>query len=38
MTKDNTVFIGLDTHKESIEVAYIVAHHGSASTHFGKIP
>ena len=38
MTKDNIIFIGLDTHKESTEVAYVLDGRESVPIHFGKIP
>ena len=38
MTKDNIIFIGLDTHKESTEVAYELDGCESDTIHFGKIP
>ncbi len=38
MTKDNIVFIGLNTHKESTEVAYVFDDRDSTPVHFGKIP
>ena len=37
MTKHNILFIGLDTHKEFIEVAYIEDQRGAQPTHFGRI-
>jgi transposase len=38
MRKDTLLFIGLDTHKESTEVAYVDDNRGSAVQHYGKIP
>jgi len=38
MAKDNIVFIGLDTHKESTEVAYELEERSATPIHFGKIP
>jgi hypothetical protein len=37
MTKHNILFIGLDTHKTFIEVAYIEGQRGARSIHLGKI-
>lgn len=37
MYKDNIIFIGLDTHKVSTEVAYIEDQRGAKSVHHGKI-
>ena len=37
MTKHNILFIGLDTHKEFIEVAYIEDQRGAKPVHFGRI-
>ncbi|KZN47380.1 hypothetical protein N476_23410, partial [Pseudoalteromonas luteoviolacea H33] len=37
MTKHNILFIGLDTHKEFIEVAYIEDNRGAHPIHFGRI-
>jgi transposase len=37
MNKDTLLFIGLDTHKESTEVAYVEEHRGSICQHYGKI-
>ncbi|MBR8842570.1 MULTISPECIES: IS110 family transposase [Pseudoalteromonas] len=37
MTKHNILFIGLDTHKEFIEVAYIEDNRGAQPIHFGRI-
>ncbi len=37
MSKDTLLFIGLDTHKESTEVAYVDDHRGSPCQHYGKI-
>jgi transposase len=37
MTKDNILFIGLDTHKTFTEVAYIQEQRGAQPTHLGKI-
>ena len=38
MTKHNIVFIGMDTHKSFIEVAYIEDLRGVKPTHIGKSP
>lgn len=37
MNKHTILFIGLDTHKEFIEVAYIEDQRGAKSVHFGRI-
>jgi transposase len=37
MTKHNILFIGLDTHKEFVEVAYIEDNRGAKPIHFGRI-
>ena len=37
MTKHNILFIGLDTHKEFVEVAYIEDNRGAKPIHFGGI-
>lgn len=37
MNKHNIVFIGLDTHKEFVEVAYIEDQRGASSVHHGRI-
>lgn len=37
MTKHNILFIGLDTHKEFVEVAYIEDNRGAQPIHFGRI-
>jgi len=37
MTKHSILFIGLDTHKEFIEVAYIEDQRGAKPVHFGRI-
>ncbi|ESP92502.1 IS110 family transposase [Pseudoalteromonas luteoviolacea] len=37
MTKHNILFIGLDTHKEFVEVAYIEEHRGSNPVHHGRV-
>lgn len=37
MSKHNILFIGLDTHKEFIEVAYIEDQRGAKPVHFGRI-
>lgn len=37
MTKHNILFIGLDTHKEFVEVAYIEDNRGANPIHFGRI-
>ena len=38
MTKHNILFIGLDTHKEFVEVAYIEDQRGTQPIHHGRIP
>ena len=38
MNKDTLIFIGLDTHKESTEVAYVDDDRTSSCQHYGKIP
>ena len=38
MSKDTLIFIGLDTHKESTEVAYIPDDRTASCQHYGKIP
>ncbi len=38
MNKHNILFIGLDTHKEFIEVDYIEDHRGAQPVHFGRVP
>ena len=38
MSKDTLIFIGLDTHKESSEVAYVPDGRTSSCQHYGKIP
>lgn len=38
MRKDTLLFIGLDTHKESTEVAYVNDERGTMASHYGKIP
>lgn len=38
MHKDTLLFIGLDTHKESTEVAYCDDNRTSSCQHYGKIP
>lgn len=38
MNKHTILFIGLDTHKVSSEVAYIEDQRGANPTHYGKIP
>ncbi len=38
MHKDTLIFIGLDTHKESTEVAYVDEDRASSGQHYGKIP
>lgn len=38
MTKDTLFFIGLDTHKESTEVAYVPDDRHSSCQHYGKLP
>jgi transposase len=37
MRKDTLVFIGLDTHKEFIEVAYSENERTASAQHYGKI-
>ncbi len=37
MSKHNILFIGLDTHKEFFEVAYIEDQRGAESVHLGRI-
>ena len=37
MTKHNILFIGLDTHKVSTEVAHIEDQRGAKLVHYGKI-
>ena len=37
MSKDNIVFIGLDTHKVSTEVAHIEDQRGAKTVHHGKL-
>ena len=37
MNKHNILFIGLDTHKEFVEVAYIEDQRGAQAVHFGRI-
>jgi len=36
MRKDTLIFIGLDTHKESTEVAYVDDGRTSSCQHYGK--
>ena len=38
MHKDTLIFIGLDTHKESTDAAYVDDNRGSLVQHHGKIP
>ena len=38
MNKHSILFIGLDTHKEFNEVAYIEDHRGAQPVHFGRAP
>jgi transposase len=38
MSKHNILFIGLDTHKEFVEVAYIEDQRGAKPTHLGRQP
>ena len=38
MSKDTLIFIGLDTHKESTEVAYVPDDRTAPCQHYGKIP
>ena len=38
MNKDNIVFIGMDTHKESTVVAYVLDSREDVPQHYGKIP
>ncbi|GGI67842.1 hypothetical protein GCM10009332_01330 [Shewanella gelidii] len=37
MSKHNILFIGLDTHKEFVEVAYIEDQRSAQSIHLGRI-
>ena len=37
MNHHNIVFIGLDTHKEFVEVAYIEDQRGAQATHHGRV-
>jgi transposase len=37
MNKHNILFIGLDTHKEFVEVAYIEDQRGAQAVHFGRV-
>ena len=37
MNKHNILFIGLDTHKEFVEVAYIEDQRGAKATHYGRV-
>ncbi|GGB21129.1 hypothetical protein GCM10007414_38140 [Agarivorans gilvus] len=37
MNKHNILFIGLDTRKEFVEVAYIEGQRGAQAVHFGRI-
>ena len=37
MNKHNILFIGLDTHKEFVEVAYIEDQRGVQAVHFGRV-
>ncbi|SIO96635.1 hypothetical protein VSP9026_04438 [Vibrio spartinae] len=37
MIEHSIVFIGLDTHKEFIEIAYIEEQRGTTPIHFGRI-
>lgn len=37
MDKHNILFIGLDTHKEFVEVAYIEDQRGTQAVHFGRV-
>ena len=38
MNKHNILFIGLDTHKEFVEVAYIENQRGAKPVHLGRQP
>jgi len=38
MNKHSMIFIGLDTHKESHEVAYCEEKRGATPVHYGRIP
>ncbi len=38
MNKHSILFIGLDTHKEFNEVAYIEGYRGAQPVHFGRAP
>ena len=37
MSQSNTLFIGMDVHKESIAVAYIAQDHGAEVSYLGSI-
>ncbi len=37
MSKHNILFIGLDTHKELVEVAYIEDQRGAQAINFGRV-
>ncbi len=37
MTKNNILFIGLDTHKELVEIAYIEDQRGVQPVHYGRV-
>ena len=37
MSQSNTLFIGMDVHKESIAVAYVAQEHGAAVPYLGAI-
>lgn len=37
MTKHNILFIGLDTHKEFVEIAYIEDQRGAQPVHYGRV-
>ena len=37
MNNHNIIFIGLDTHKEFVEVVYIEDHRGAQPVHFGRV-
>jgi transposase len=37
MSQSNTLFIGMDVHKDSIAVAYVAQDHGAEVTYLGSI-
>ena len=37
MSQSNTLFIGMDVHKDSIAVAYVAQAHGAEVTYLGAI-